>query len=110
MGKVPEPRKIRRIGLVVELEDGGKIMIYADGLTHAEVTLDTEYPVHEYPWGTPDRIRESHPPQTTVTITGIEAYRITETMPAMASHMLEALKDGTGQEPADLPPARRLEP
>lgn len=72
----PRPAKIRRIGLVLEMEDGSKVMVYADGLTHAEVLLQTETPVGVDPWDAWQRRRPIGPPETSITITGIEAYRI----------------------------------
>lgn len=110
MGGVPQPRKIAKIGLVLEMEDGGKIMIYADNLDHAEVTLTREEPEEVFPWRADTLRRPIGPPETTITITGLEAYRIAETMPAMATHVLEAMDAGIEAPPADLPPARRLEP
>jgi hypothetical protein len=68
----PEPVKIKRIGLVLEMEDGSKVMVYADELSHAEVTITTETPAGTGPWGS----RITGYPQTSILIEGLEAYRI----------------------------------
>ena len=71
-----DPVKIRRIGLVLEMDDGSKVMVYADGLTHAEALVQTETPVGTDPLDPWERRRLLGPPETSITITGLEAYRI----------------------------------
>ena len=73
---VPSQVKIKRIGLVLEMADGSKVMVYADDLTHAEAVIQTETPVGVDPWDPWQRRRPIGPPETSITITGIEAYRI----------------------------------
>ena len=70
------PARLRRIGLVLELEDGSKVMVYADNLDHAQATVTTETPVGEAPgdpWG---RRRVLGPPETSILIDGIGAYLV----------------------------------
>lgn len=71
-----EPVKIARIGLVLELADGSKVMVYADDLDHAEAVIKTETPAGVAPWDPWERRRLLGPPQTSITLTGIETYRL----------------------------------
>lgn len=91
MATQPKARKIKRIGLAIEMEDGGRIMIYADDLHHAEVIVTTE-PVPYHEWQYDQRRIPIGVPQTSILIEGLESYRITETMPATADHVLSTLK------------------
>lgn len=70
-----EPVRIARIGLVLEMADGSKVMVYADDLSHAEAVISTETPFEDVPWSLRGR-RPYGPPETSITLTGIEAYRI----------------------------------
>lgn len=79
--RASQAEKITRLGLVLELADGSKVMVYADNLPHAEAAIRTETPVHEIPgdpWG---RRRPMGPPRTSITLTGIESYRVVFTDP-----------------------------
>jgi hypothetical protein len=93
---MPQAVKIRRIGLVLEMEDGSKVMVYADQLTHAEVTITRTLP-DPIPWGDPRwNKRHAAPPVTSILIDGLESYRIQETAPdvkvSSAGRELEAMR------------------
>lgn len=94
MGAIPDPVRIRRIGLVLEMEDGEKVMIYADNLPRAEATIVTETPAGTDPWS--GRRRLLGPPETAITITGIQAYMVQWTRPdakvSAAGRELEAMR------------------
>ena len=93
MATEPEPVKIRRIGLVLEMADGSKVMVYAQDLAHAEVTLTTDTPMGADPWG---KLRVIDAPQTSILIEGLEAYRIQHADPGCrvsnAGRELEAMR------------------
>jgi hypothetical protein len=70
-----EPVRIARIGLVLEMVDGSKVMVYSDDLPGAEALIKTEGP--EWEPGDPWRPRRPLTPlRTSITITGLESYRI----------------------------------
>ena len=95
MATTPEPVKIKRIGLVLEMEDGAKVMVYADELTHAEVTITTEEVPPAFDIYTGWR-RRTAPAQTSILIEGLEAYRIQHADPGCrvsnAGRELEAMR------------------
>lgn len=89
-----EAVRIARIGLVLEMEDGSKVMFYADQLGRAQATVTTETPAGTDPWS--GRRRLIGPPETSITITGIEAHRIqwtdAETRVSPAGRALETFR------------------
>ena len=96
MATEPQRERIKRIGLVLEMADGSKVMVYADELTHAEVTITTEEapPANAW-WGSPYPGLTA-PRQTSILIEGLESYRIQHTDPGCrvsnAGRELEAMR------------------
>jgi hypothetical protein len=83
--------KVRRLGVVVELENGDAAMIYTDQAMDAvQVDIVTKYP--ELHTLLEDPFRQRYiigPPDVTVTVSGIHAYtqtahRVTEVLDTMA--------------------------
>lgn len=92
-----EPVRIRRIGLVLELEDGSKVMLYSDDLPNAQATITTETPTEAAldPWGL-YRVRPVAPPVTSILLEGIGSHAWVQT-PAEAKvsapgRQLEAIR------------------
>jgi hypothetical protein len=79
-----DPVKLRRIGLVLEMEDGSKVMVYADDLVDAQATITTETPEPHDFWGRPDWFpRLPRAPRTSILIEGIGAHKLVFTEPGV---------------------------
>jgi hypothetical protein len=91
-----EPVKIARIGLVLEMVDGSKVMVYADGLHEAQVTLTPDMPMERIPGESLFRPFPAGPSTTSILIEGIGAHKVVFTDPnvkvSVPGRELEAMR------------------
>lgn len=73
--RAKDPVRIARIGLVLDLADGSKVMVYADDLPDAQVTITTDE--EPYGWDRPAwLLRFPRARRTSILIEGIGAYLV----------------------------------
>lgn len=90
----PAPRRISRVGIIVEFEDGGGAVMYADGTPDTEVNVRVDRP---RPRDLGGRVQFQGPPRTTIVIAGAREYRFTESTPTVARHALDIAAAAVGR-------------
>ncbi|MGP9490068.1 hypothetical protein CIK76_04955 [Glutamicibacter sp. BW80] len=96
---IHDPRRIKRIGLAVEMEDGEQIMFYTESPT-AEIQFETNTEFKRWHDGMIVRPMPIDR-QTEITISGIRGYKMHSRAPESTARAIDRIHEITGGNPDD---------